>query len=605
MARSKLTFLSSGKEAPLPMYKRHEKPTFKNQYEKDKYWDTEMTRWNRGFAGLTGFHYFYLQEIWQNDIHGNIFRPHWRECDMIVFDGVEEAKKISFDMFFMKRREFGLSSIFGGGMPLFVALTNPGSHSLITSCDKDRIGMLFNEKITIAYDRLDSDIRPARARTRGGWYIYFAEEVKDDKGKTRFEGLRSTILGKDTVENPANFEAYRAMYCFLDELFLHPKANAVRASTARCLVKGTQKIGMMILGGTCGESGKLAGPQGVEIYKQAKDKRILTVFLPGWMGLAEFMRNGWDDEKAGTEWIMREREILDKADDKTDFNRLVSDYPLTEAEALSIISDTTVLPREIVEASISQSKIIIQEPPPIMNYDLSRKEDGIVEAKPNPQGKTVILEMPQPDTEYGSGTDPIPFKSADLDRGSDYSICIKKTLAQTYVAYYSERSLYSDIVVDKAILLQDFYSQTCGHKVKTMMEMDQGVVARDKYKDKGRADLLSLRPAFLGIKFVRSNVRVYGFNATNLTDRLNNGLITYLAAYTKNIYFKRMLDEIRVYLDKNTDLLCAVRACELQEENTVKKKAKEHPRPEFREIPKILRRADGTTYNELIRVRVQ
>lgn len=597
---SKLTFLSSKKEAPPPLYKRHEKPTFKNTYEKEKYWDIEKQRWHRGYSGITGPHYFYLQEVFIKDIFGNIFRPHWRESDSLVFEAVEHAKKIFFDLFIVKRREFGLSSIFAGNFPLYTAITIPGSISLITSCDKPRMKALLNDKIIIAYDNLDNDIKPKRARMRQEGFLYLADEVKDEKSKTRFKGLRSTILGEETVDDPYKFKAHRAMYCFLDELFLHPKANTVRSSTSACLRKSTKKVGFMAMGGSTDQTSKIAGPEGVKIYTEAKNKEILTLFLAGWRGLEEYTRNGWDDEKAGTEWILRRREILNKAEDKTDYNLFVNEYPLTEAEALSMIADTTVLPREIVEASQRQSKIIIQDPPPIMNYDLFRKAEGKVEAKPNKNGKFVILELPQPDTEYGSGTDPIPFTSKDLGRGSDYTICIKKRSAGIYVAYYSDRSYYSDIVIDNAILLQDFYNGA-----KSMMEMEKGGVALQKYQDKGRTDLLSLRPSHLGIKYVIKKGRIYGFYANNISDTLNDLLIKYLAEHTKDIYFKRMLDEIRVYLDKNTDLLDAVRACELQEVNIIKKKEKEHPPPEWKEIPKISRDSEGKTYMEIVRVRTQ
>ena len=47
---------------PAPLYVREPTPTFTTTYESDKYWDEQRRRWIEGYSGLTGLHYFYLQE---------------------------------------------------------------------------------------------------------------------------------------------------------------------------------------------------------------------------------------------------------------------------------------------------------------------------------------------------------------------------------------------------------------------------------------------------------------------------------------------------------------------------------------------------------------
>src|SRR5690349_18378129 len=147
-----------------PMYVRHEKPDFRTQYEFDKYWDEERRRWIEGYSGITGIHYLYLQELKLRRITGEIIRPYWRECDSEFFEGWDLTKKDLWDMMLIKRTELGFSTMAGAAIPIHTMLTNPGSTSILTSADDERRRVLFNEKLLVAFDNMDDDIRPAKAR---------------------------------------------------------------------------------------------------------------------------------------------------------------------------------------------------------------------------------------------------------------------------------------------------------------------------------------------------------------------------------------------------------------------------------------------------------
>ena len=58
-------------------------------------------------------HYFYLQEGHIKAAEGHIIKPYWRDCDDMIFEGFQQAKKIEWDMLIVKRTEIGLTSIFG------------------------------------------------------------------------------------------------------------------------------------------------------------------------------------------------------------------------------------------------------------------------------------------------------------------------------------------------------------------------------------------------------------------------------------------------------------------------------------------------------------
>lgn len=581
--------------APSAMFVRKEKPTFRTQVEKQRYWEEEMRRWREGYRDLTGPEYFYFQEVIIRDAEGALIRPYWRDCDHMIFNAIDICMKSEQDLFVMKRREIGLSTVFGGAMPMYFSLMFPGSTSLVTSADSKRIKELFSEKTTAAWQYLDEDIKPARARINQQGFMLFATE--DRKTKT-FSGLQSKIVGSETVDNPASFEAYRAKYCFLDELFLHPKSNDVRNSVARCLMKGTKKIGILCMGGTAGIANTKGMGEAKALYKDAVYKGILTLFLRGTLGLKEFSVNGHSDEKAAEEWILKRRAQLEKAQDKTDYYKFVSDYPLDENEVLSINTES-VLPKEVMMGVMKQKIYIMNNPPPVFNYSLLRMEDGTVKAEPNKRGKFTILEHPDKDSKYLSGTDPIPFNDSRLSEGSDYCICVKKRHAETYVAYYAERSLDAEYIIDNAILLQDYYNQ-----VPTMLEKNAGGYAYQKYKELGRLSLLSNKPTSLGIKFEDNRSSKGWYKNEKTGSRGNELLIKHLLKNTDKLFFMRQIEELEQFLVGNTDLVDAMICCEFHDADLTRREANKFEKPDFREIPTITRGSDGATKIIMKRVRV-
>ena len=218
--------------------------------------------------------------------------------------------------------------------------------------------------------------------------------------------------------------------------------------------------------------------------------------------------------------------------------------------------------------------------------------DGHIKANPNPKkGKFTILSHPEPKIEYISGTDPIPFSSDELvgSHLSEYCIVIKDRTHQTYVAYYAERSLNADAVIDSCILLQDYY-----FAAKTNLEMNHGGVAREKYKEKNRLNLLAPRATVLGAYSVKKSS--YGwFKDARSTETANELFIKYLYKYTNTIWFRRMITELEVFLSENTDLLDAVLSCEMYDANLIRLNKFKTALKKTREIPQIVRDAQGKT----------
>jgi len=447
--------------------------------EKDRFWGKEKERWKNGHNGLTGYHWFFLTQCKIKNASGEEIRPYWRDVDEDIFNSYELARTERKDILYAKRREVGLTTIFGGVIPICNALLYPGSNSLITSADKDRIKNLFLEKTSVVYDNLDPYIKPKRAGTRQEGFMFFADK---NTRTGEYRGLKSSIISKETVKKTSAFETYRAIYGFVDEFFLHTKAAEVLSSMQSCVKAGFKKVAPIVLGGSCGVTSIEGLKEGMKLWEDSEILKIITVFIPGWKGISEapqldengnetgeiinFCVNGYSDEKAATEWIVRSREILSKAQDKSRYRRFVKEYPLTIEELFSLSGDGVFKEYPEIPKMIDLQKIyIINNPPPVMTYNLRRGLAGNVEADPHPDGKFVILEKAQPGTLYISGSDPIPFNTENIEEGSSYAIVIKKPLASTYVGYYKERNLDSDVVINNCILLQDHFN-----KAKTLFE---------------------------------------------------------------------------------------------------------------------------------------
>lgn len=564
-------------------YRYSPPPMFRTTYEEQKYWEEEKEKWVNGYNGLTGKHYFYLSQCKIKDgTHGALIRPIFRDVDMWIFEAIDKAISIQYDLGVIKRREVGLTSIGAGCLPNYFMRLYPGSTSIITSCDKPRIFAAFNDKTMIVYDNLNEKIRPSkvnRNQTKDHVYLKTLMRIKSAAGE--LEDRESEIYCSETVSNPSAFSSKRCAYGFYDEFPLHPAREALIASSSSCFMKGTERTGFLLWGGTVEQGIKnetLSELRG--IVADSKNSKTLILFVEAWMGLDKFMSpNGWSNREAGTRWVEQELERLDKLESKTLFLAFKKNYPLKLEDALEM-SDEGIFPPEVVAKINEQQKKIMNEPPPVATYSI----EGGLAVPDSVKGKFIILEHPKKGFTYISGTDPIPFANNDINDGSEYAICIKCRETDTYVAFYAERNMNSDVVVSNSIRLQEYY-----FGAKTMLERNVGGVVLEKYKDFGRTDLLADKPSSLGIKFADARMTKGYFKNDKMAQRGNELLIKYLIHHADTIYFKRLLDELGEYLIKNTDLLDAVVACEIYDANIVRKnKSAVAPKTE-KEIPVVIR----------------
>jgi hypothetical protein len=577
----------------------------------DRFLDREYDRWRNGHNGIDGYHYFALTQARFKDAEGQEIRPYWRDTDELIYEGYRKGINTFQDVMYVKRRESGLTTTFGGVIPVCNSLIHPGSVNLLTSADKTRIEGMFSEKTQVIYENLHPRIKPSRISTRQSGFMHFG--VKDNKTGD-VSGLKSQIVCKETVDKPNGLESYRAKSIFIDEYFLHPKANQVRVSAQACVRKGMVKIAPIVLGGSCNETSKEGIQAAIKLWQDAEHLGIITVFIPGWMGLAtvpeygedgkptgkilNLAPNGYSDEEKATEWITKRREQLGKANDKTELLSFIKEYPLTIDEVFDV-NKHGMLGEEVMSKLSEQAISIRVKNPPINTFDLQYEGSGIV-AVPSPKGKFTILEHPQADQEYISGTDAIPFNSENLTEGSKYAIVIKKRLAETYVAYYNRRELDVERVASDSIIFQDYYNSA-----KTMMESNSMGAIKQQFKERGRLDLLAKQPSSLGINFATKR-EAYGYYKNGHTaERGIQLLIKYFLRHYDKVWFKEIIKEAEDFGIHNTDIMDAIVSCEFYSEDLMIKGKKKIDAPEFREIYILERGSDGRTRYTTKKVRVR
>jgi hypothetical protein len=582
---------------PSPLYVRHEKPDFSKykhpQLSKEKYWETERQRWLEGYSDITGIHYLYIQELKLLTITGELIRPKWRETDSLFFDGWDKTCRDKWDMMLVKRTELGFSSMAGAAIPLHVMLTNPGSKCILTSADDERRRVLFDDKLIIAFDNLDDDIRPNKARTRakGQQDLFLANE---DRSSRTFSGLRSRTIGIDTVKNPTAFEAHRAMYILIDELFLHPKARTAKSAAARRMVQGSKKIASMLFGGTVGDITTAGGEEALAIYKSAEATRVNVLYLGGTHAMDEFMTNGWNDLKAGEDWRQQQLERLAKAQDKTEYFKFLTDYPdPTNIEAVFNLVKDCALPHHLQITLNDAKDNIKKENIQAGKYSITQNGTKIQALPDLLKGKINIVRPPIMGHRYIAGTDPIPFGNNLLGEGSDYSMIILDLDTMEFVADYTERNLDDMEVVANSILLQKLY-----YRAPTMLELNRGEVVLKDYLALGEQNLLAPMPTHLGIVWSERKYP-YGFQMTGgpgnqVNARCETLTMKFLLAHGYKQRHKRFIDEcFKLSTGANTDVLSAAQGALLYAAELEEIKKIQNPTPTQHRIRHLVRDKNG------------
>jgi len=172
----------------------------------------QKRRWKEGHDGLSGIHYFYLTQMKIKDAEGNLIRPFWRDVDEVTLDEFLTSFENEIDLYVFKRREIGLSSVFGGLIPLWISIMFAGSTSLMTSADLTRATDLLANKFIAQHASLDDRVRSNRIsydKSKGA-KLGEIDENGNPTGNIADVVCRQTSQDKNDV---TNLEGARAKPC--------------------------------------------------------------------------------------------------------------------------------------------------------------------------------------------------------------------------------------------------------------------------------------------------------------------------------------------------------------------------------------------------------
>jgi hypothetical protein len=550
------------------------KPIFKTTLDRQKYWEEEKRRWiegyGDGYSHISGLHYYYLTVGHLKDgSDGTIIKPSYRDCDDWIINTLHDGFwNLKYHVLLSKRREIGATSLGSGLLPSYTMRMFPSSTFGMTSCDQDRIGKAYYDKTMVFLDEMDIDIKPRKDKgneTKQNIYMRLEWKANEEGSSV----LRySDLFAKETTATELaakGFSGTRMRAAYFDEFPLHKRKRNLLSSSRSCFMKGADQSGFCFAAGTIEEG--ITPEQIAELQQLVQDSEYLNfkfLFAPAWWGL--FMNeNGESDEKKGVEWVMKEREKLDKLEDKSFLNAFIKNYPLNIEEIFELGGSS-----QWDEYAINNiNKRAIEIPKENNPIHLHRLDDfqSSVKATPDKKGKVRILEHPKPNVKYILGVDGImtsELSSSSTD-ASNYALCVMKgvdpssELQFAPVALYTERPKSIEDANKIALSTLKYYNQYDNAKIigelnaggEGLLKMVQNsglwstVIYRKDLNKRGWVD--TKKPWFYRV----DQIKDWQYEAANI----------YFKKHSQQVKFMDIIDDARKKMGANADMLDAFMAC--------------------------------------------
>jgi len=560
-------------------YEEEKKAWLKGRRGEDSWRIEQRRRWKDGHAGLSGLHYFYLTQMRIKDAEGNLIRPMWRDVDEIILDQYLEDFKNEKDLYVFKRREVGLSSIFGGLIPLYTAIMYPGSTSIMTSADLGRVTDLLSEKFIAQHGALEDWVKPKRTNYDQREGRVSLAELDEDGKET---GNVARVVCRQTSQKPSdvtNLEGARAKYGFLDELFLHPQPEKVRGSVESCLLDGQSRVGIMVSGGSAGSVSRLGLRVAKQIWDSAGSGAVSCLFLKGSLGITKatirdekgnkvgvenFCINGWSDTARAEAYIRWQRAIFDMKANKEDLNSYIKRYPLDIDEVFKS-EELGVIPEDIAMMIPGQEMELKTRPRNLRRIRIDTDHNGNVTFINDPNGAWLISEEPVKGRTYEMGIDTaktlMTKEESTMDPNSTERsmncAVIKCVDTDRYVGIYLRRTSDEKLLYKEISLAQKLYNNC-----QAMLERNTADVLYLMYKYDHNLEALSWQPRWIGSKGWKPKTTRGVYKAGN-EEKLYNAFFGYCRIHMDAIDFPIILDQLKVFGIDNTDVIDAMIMCEV------------------------------------------
>lgn len=585
-----------------PIYKRKPKPSFKNEYERDKYYDKKKRVWLEGADGLTGMHIYYLEEILlENRVTAETYYPICRDIDVLLFHKIEELRKIHKWMYVTKGRGIGLSTL-AFSIPHWFFRMYPGSRCVATTGkDKSTLSQLFSNYFMHAYGNLDELIKPLyvnKNETQKESFLKMQIKTRNDNGDIILKN--SSFICKETSDGPKSptaFSGYGAIYGIFDELPLHPRrADLIKSAKEIFIDPLTKDIkGFLLAGGTIEDS--LTNEDLLQLQAFIEGNEALNfhnVFIPASWGSR--MTNGWSNVEEAEARIYAKRAELEKLEDKSYLKAEIKNNPLSLEEIFDMggsgkIEEDVI---GIVKETIKLNNINKVVNPTYQLVDMG----GQIITNPKKDAPFVILEQPKEGVSYVIGNDGTgTTQQSGVIDGSDVALIVTKMFdpsdvesSYTPIAYYAERpKSFEDSYIKQTSMIK-LYNKFGLARVR--LQANQANEHFGAYLVKqGLQKVIGFRHDLGGV--AKENKNKMGTYVTDdVIDWQYRQANRVLRKYGRHFKIKRLLEEILLPYDKNTDILDAWLMC-LIEMGISFDEVKEKKKPATRVVYENIIGADG------------
>lgn len=369
-------------------YKHVITPDFSNDLKAKREWQvTEVERCKKGYDGLPGKYYFYLNHTKiKNKDRGKI-HPDFRTKDLEWFKFLEKIQKtLGRGIVCIKRRQVGMSWKAAADVVYDCQFNRDFDIGMNSKSETDSRNLF--SKVKYVY-REQSNFLRIRTSTDRRDALVFAVYDKDEFGNNGklIAGTESSIISVAPVPTGHAGNQYKKL--ILDEAGETAELEGIWANGEDCLMQETTRVGMPIFFGTMGETDKAGA--GLKEFWLNHNTYDLDQFA--FWGYNELIMDdlGNDDIEESVRWIIYNRRKKEGGSRKV-YNKFIQKYPLNEADAFLTISGAGV-GNPII---ISQQEInLANDPPkaPVGRMKLIGEEPHF---EPNPTGHLIIYEFPKP-----------------------------------------------------------------------------------------------------------------------------------------------------------------------------------------------------------------
>ena len=572
------------------------------------YWNEQYRRCVEGYTvgkyRVTGDHYFFLNFYRMQTVNQNVKKgvkgrsqsfPSFVAKQYEFFHYLEMCEMTKHDCVMLKARGLGFSEIIASlGVRPFI--TTREFKTVFTTAAKNQLEPVLNKCWTqLNWLNMNTNGGMKRLRQKIDNIWQKRASLVDNEG-TEY-GRMADIEGI-VADHPRKVRGERVERLFFEEAGSNPNLVTSWIQGESLVELNGEKIGIMIAGGTGGDTGpQLAGlarmfndptKYNALPYKNfhTRDGRVQYTgfFFPA----HEFSLSDEYLDHRGVTDSVRFREYYENkraALDGSDLLDYCAERCFTPDEALlrqgDNLFDSAVISDRITQIRVHKQGVEPQKMALI--WDRSQGDEtsrNKVKAIPNQNSKILIIEPPQLDPDgnhyknlYVAGIDSIDMGTSDSasDKDvSDFCIVIKKRIhgmqEPVYVAMYKDRPRDIRTAYENAMKLLTWYN------CKALLEYTK-ISIQMYFKEKGKGNLFMSRPEFAisqTTKKSRASKELVGVPGTEAVIKHGLELIAmYVNDYCYHINYDEMLEQLLNYSyveKKKFDIIAAMGMAEIADE---------------------------------------